>query len=72
MTETTQVTNNLRTIIKEQGRQMQWLAKTMKVSRPTILNWCNNETQPNITQSILLIKQLDVKLYELFNFENIE
>jgi len=68
--EPSTMTNNIQKLIDKKKVTKEELAVVTGVTFGTIVNWCNNKTQPKLHQAILIVKQLDVTNKELFNYDN--
>ncbi len=62
--EQTSVRNRLKIVLVEQGRTNRWLAEQLGKTEHTVSRWCQNKTQPTISElgQIAQILDVDVRL----------
>lgn len=60
----------LKILLKENKITMYKLAKDLKYSKSTILNWCHGITEPRATDLAFLAKYFDVTADYLIGLEN--
>ncbi len=55
--------NNIKVILKQQGRSQAWLAENIEKSYVVTTNYCNNKTQPSLATlyRIAAVLEIDVK-----------
>lgn len=58
--------NELKSILKKQGRNNIWLAGKMDKTTQTISNWCTNSSQPSGSDAKKLCDILEIKINELY------
>lgn len=61
--ERAEALNRLKVVLVEQGKTSRWLAEQLGKTEHTISRWCQNKTQPSITQlnEIATILDVDVR-----------
>lgn len=52
--------NRIRAILEDQGRTQTWLAKKLGLTFATVNAWCNNRSQPYLTDLIKTAELLEV------------
>jgi transcriptional regulator with XRE-family HTH domain len=60
--------NNIKKVLKEQGRSQRWLAKKIGMSYSSIVNYCNNATQPSggTLRVIASAMEIDIRALQRF------
>jgi putative transcriptional regulator len=55
--------NNIKIVLKQQGRSQAWLAENIGKSYVVTTNYCNNKTQPSLATlyRIAAVLEIDVK-----------
>jgi transcriptional regulator with XRE-family HTH domain len=58
--------NNIKKVLKEQGRSQRWLVKKIGMSYSSIGNYCNNVTQPSggTLRVIASAMEIDVRVLQ--------
>jgi transcriptional regulator with XRE-family HTH domain len=56
--------------IKKKGIKKRFIAKECEVSEQTVSSWCANKTQPDLKQSFILARILDVSVDDLGEFSD--
>jgi putative transcriptional regulator len=59
------IMNNIKIILKKQGRSQAWLAEHIDKSYVITTNYCNNKTQPSIPTLYKIAEMLEVDVKEL-------
>ena len=59
-------------VIDDKGLKNSYLAKKMGVTHASVLKWRNEEAYPRIDKLFLLAKILDVKVDDLYTWEDDE
>lgn len=54
-------------VLKEKHIQQKDLASRLGVSKVSVSNWCNNQTNPSIDTLVNIAMVLEVKVSELIN-----
>ncbi len=62
------MTNNIAKILEEKNISRQEFAGVMDISIATAHNWCQNKTQPKLSQVLMLETELDISNEQLFNY----
>jgi transcriptional regulator with XRE-family HTH domain len=57
--------NNIKTVLKEQGRSQAWLSEQIGKSYVVTTNYVNNKTQPSIPVLYKIAKALNVDVRKL-------
>jgi len=57
--------NNIKIILKRQGRSQAWLAEHLGKSYVVTTNYCNNKTQPSVSTLYKIAGLLEVNVKEL-------
>lgn len=52
--------NCIRAVLEEQGRTQTWLAKKLGLTFATVNAWCNNRSQPYLTDLVKAAEVLEV------------
>ncbi|MEN0003937.1 MAG: helix-turn-helix transcriptional regulator [Bacteroidota bacterium] len=52
--------NCIRAVLNEQGRTQTWLAKKLDLTFATVNAWCNNRSQPYLTDLVKAAEVLEV------------
>ena len=52
--------NCIRAILEDQGRTQTWLAKKLGITFATVNAWCNNRSQPYLTDLVKTAELLEV------------
>ena len=60
MAEKKEALNCIREVLEEQGRTQTWLAKKLNLAFGTVNAWCNNRSQPYLTDLIRTAEALEV------------
>ncbi|MCG8326634.1 MAG: helix-turn-helix domain-containing protein [Chitinophagales bacterium] len=60
MTKEKEVLNCIREVLEEQGRTQTWLTKKLGLAFGTVNAWCNNRSQPYLTDLIRTAELLEV------------
>ena len=58
--------NNIKQVIREEGKRCNWVAQKLGVSASDISNWCSEERKPNQERLVALAKILGCKLSDLY------
>lgn len=66
-TEQNRSLNRLKIVLVEQGKSGRWLAEQLNKSEHTISRWCQNKTQPSVTQLNEIAQVLGVDVRTLIN-----
>ena len=66
-TEQNRSLNRLKIVLVEQGKSGRWLAERLNKSEHTISRWCQNKTQPSVTQLNEIAQFLEVDVRTLIN-----
>ncbi|HXC05026.1 MAG TPA: helix-turn-helix transcriptional regulator [Bacteroidia bacterium] len=59
--------NQIKTILKNQGRSQRWLAVKLNKSYSTITKYCNNVSQPKEKMMVRIASLLELDVEELFS-----
>lgn len=57
--------NQIKKVLKQQGRTQAWLAVQLDVTKSTMSSWCNHHSEPNLTYIYKASDILNVQLKEL-------
>lgn len=57
--------NCIRVVLEDQGRTQTWLAKKLGLTFATVNAWCNNRSQPYLTDLVQTAELLEVAPAEL-------
>jgi DNA-binding XRE family transcriptional regulator len=57
--------NQIKKVLKQQGRTQIWLAVQLDVTKSTMSSWCNHHSEPNLTYIYKASDILNVQLTEL-------
>jgi transcriptional regulator with XRE-family HTH domain len=57
--------NQIKKVLKQQGRTQIWLAEQLDVTKSTMSSWCNHHSEPNLTYIYKASDILNVQLTEL-------
>lgn len=57
--------NQIKKVLKQQGRTQAWLAVQLDVTKSTMSSWCNHHSEPNLTYIYKASDILNVQLIEL-------
>jgi DNA-binding XRE family transcriptional regulator len=57
--------NQIKKVLKQQGRTQAWLAGQLDVTKSTMSSWCNHHSEPNLTYIYKASDILNVQLTEL-------
>lgn len=57
--------NQIKKILKQQGRTQAWLAEQLDVTKSTMSSWCNHHSEPNLIYIYKTSDILNVQLTEL-------
>jgi transcriptional regulator with XRE-family HTH domain len=57
--------NQIKKVLKQQGRTQAWLAAQLEVTKSTMSSWCNHHSEPNLNYIYKASDILDVQLIEL-------
>ena len=57
--------NQIKKVLKQQGRTQAWLALQLDVTKSTMSSWCNHHSEPNLTYIYKASDILNVQLTEL-------
>lgn len=57
--------NQIKIVLRAQGRSNKWLADQLGKNPVTISRWCNNTQQPDIETLYKISALLDVPIYDL-------
>jgi putative transcriptional regulator len=57
--------NQIKKVLKQQGRTQAWLAVQLDVTKSTMSSWCNHHSEPNLTYIYKASDILNVQLTEL-------
>lgn len=57
--------NCIRAVLEDQGRTQTWLAKKLGLTFATVNAWCNNRSQPYLTDLVKTAELLEVAPAEL-------
>ena len=57
--------NQIKEVLKEQGRTQTWLAERISKSYVVVTNYCNNKTQPSLEVLRRMAEVLDVDIRAL-------
>lgn len=57
--------NEIKSVLKDQGRSQSWLANKMGLNYDTVNGWCNNRNQPSLKGLIEVAKILEVAPVDL-------
>lgn len=48
--------NRLKVVLVEKKRTSKWLLERLKINPSTVLKWCINSSQPNLTNLVRIAK----------------
>jgi putative transcriptional regulator len=57
--------NQIKAVLKSQGRSQTWLADQMGLNYNTVNGWCNNRNQPYLSDLVKVSELLEVAPAEL-------
>ena len=57
--------NRIKLVLVEKKRTSKWLSEQLGVTPSTVSKWCNNSSQPDITNLLKIASLLDVDIKEL-------
>jgi DNA-binding XRE family transcriptional regulator len=57
--------NQIKKVLKQQGRTQIWLAVQLDVTKSTMSSWCNHHSEPNLTYIYKASDILNVQLTDL-------
>ena len=57
--------NQIKKVLKQQGRTQAWLAVQLDVTKSTMSSWCNHHSEPNLTYIYKASDILNVQLTDL-------